>query len=183
MDVFEPMRDFFHRRQAKNLSELASTVRVVTESTLTIPGSFVYPGRSYVAGIQIDGQRIGYVNYSINPLNDRLYIDMIKVDVAHRHQGMALSALWSLWMTYQVPIVPVHQYDHLETYWDKTRQRFAAAGALIDDQLHGMSELNAAKQRWQHLVPEAEDKRLIRADWEWVAAEHAADRPAGPGIR
>lgn len=174
MSLFEPMRDFFQRREAKKLSELASSTQLVTEDTRIFPGSFVYPGTDYEAGIQVSGLRVGYVSYGVNPLGDRLYIYMIEVESAYRHQGIGLSALWNLWMTYKVPIVPVHQYDHLEAYWDKTRQRFAAAGALIEDKLHGMSELRAAKQRWQHLVPEDEHLRKIReleASPEWPQIE------------
>jgi len=102
---------------------------------------------------------------------------------AQRGQGIGLSVLWQLWCTHQVPIVPLYQYTSSDGFWYRARRRFAAAGAVIEAELRGVEELELELGRWQHLVPEAEDKRLIREYWEWVAAEHAAGRPAGPGIR
>lgn len=58
MQDFEPILDYFQRRQARNLSERASSIQLVTESTRNFPGSFVYPGTDFVAGIQVGDQRV-----------------------------------------------------------------------------------------------------------------------------
>lgn len=126
---------------------------------------------------------MGLVDYGINPLGDRLYINMIEIDPAQQGQGIGLSVLWRLWRTHQVPIVPLHQYTSSDVFWYRARRRFAAAGAVLEVELRGGQDLEQEQQRWQHLVPEAEDKRVIREYWEWGAAEHAAGQPAGPGIQ
>lgn len=117
------------------------------------------------------------------PWVDRLYIDMMEIQPEHQRHGIGLAALWHLWLTHLVPIVPLYQYTSPDGFWYRASPRFAAAGAVIEDELRGVEQLELEKQRWQHLVPEAEDERLIREYWEWVGTEHAAGRPAGPGIR
>ena len=182
MPLFEPLRDFYQRRLIVRLDVLASGVQLINLRSESPRGSFVFPGTDYLDNIEVDGQRVGHVDYGLNPLLDRLYINMIEVDPARQGQGIGLGVLWQLWRTHQVPIVPLYQYTSSDGFWYRARRRFAAAGAVLEDELRGVQELELEQQRWQHLVPEAEDKRLIREYWEWVAAEHAAGRPAGPGI-
>ncbi|MFA0999022.1 MULTISPECIES: GNAT family N-acetyltransferase [Pseudomonas syringae group] len=145
----------------------------------------MFPGTDFVDDIEVNGQRVGQVDYGINPLGDRLYINMMEIQPEHQRQGIGLAVLWRLWCTHQVPVVPLYQYTSSDGFWNRARRRLAAAGAgaAIGDELRGVQDLELEQQRWQHLVPEAQDKRLIREYWEWVAAEHAAGRPAGPGIR
>lgn len=180
MEAFEPIRDFFQRRQAKWLDAQASSVQLFTECRAAQRDTFVFPGQKGTAAIQRDGQRVGYVDFSINPLRDRLYIDMIKIESEHQRRGIGLAVLWQLWQEHQLPIVPIQQYEVTGPFWSAARRRFAAAGARLEDQLY-VCQLEDAKQRWQHLVPESEVDRSIREYWEWVAAEHAAGRPTGPG--
>lgn len=183
MSIFEPMRDFFHRRAAKDLNVRAGRVHLVNRRQESPRGNFVFPGTDYLDDIEVDGHRVGHVDYGINPLSDRLYINMLEIQPEHQRQGIGMAVLWQLWCAHQVPIVPLYQYTSSDGFWYRARRRFAAAGAVIEDELRGVRELELEQGRWQHLVPEAEDKRLIREYWEWVAAEHAAGRPAGPGIR
>lgn len=183
MDDFEPMRDFFHPRAAKSLNEGAARVHLVNRWQESPRGNFVFPGTDYLDDIEVDGHRVGHVDYGVNPLGDRLYINMLEINPAQQRKGIGLAVLWHLWCTRQVPLVPLYQYTSSDGFWYRARRRFAAAGAALEDELRGVQELELEQQRWQHLVPEAEDKRLIREYWEWVAAEHAAGRPAGPGIR
>jgi hypothetical protein len=182
MSFFDPMRDYFHRRAAKDLSERAGRFYLVNRRQESPRGKFVFPGTDYLDDIEVDGQRVGYVDYGINPLLDRVYINKIDIAPAHQRQGIGLGVLWHLWLTHQVPIVPISQYGTSGGFWSLARRRFAAAGALIEPELR-LCDLDDAKQRWQHLVPEPEDKRAIREYLEWVASEHAAGRPAGPGVR
>lgn len=182
MEDFEPMRDFFHRRAAKKLNDLAAGVRLMNQRTESHRGNFVFPGSDYLDDIEIDNQLVGEVDYGINPLGDRLYINMIEIHPEYRRKGIALGVLWNLWLKHQVHIVPISQYGTSYRFWSLARARFAAAGACIEGEIRGDDELDLAKQRWQHLVPESENERSIRKYWEWVASEHAAGRPAGPGI-
>ncbi|MCH5633814.1 GNAT family N-acetyltransferase [Pseudomonas syringae pv. syringae] len=183
MSFFEPMRDIFHRRAAKSLNDAAARVHLVNRRQESPRGNFVFPGTDFLDNIEVDGQRVGHVDYGINPLGDRLYINMLEIEPPQQGQGIGLAVLWQLWCAHQVPIVPLYQYTSSDGFWHRARRRFAAAGAVTEDELRGVQELELEQARWQHLVPEAEDARLIREYWEWVAAEHAAGRPAGPGIR
>ena len=182
MRLFDPLHDFFHRRAAARLDAQASDLQLVTQRSEAARGNFVFPGTDYLDDIDVGGHRVGHVDYGINPLGDRLYINMLEIVPAHQGQGIGLGVLWQLWRAHQVPIVPLYQYTSSDGFWDRARRRFAAAGAVIEDELRGIQAMELEQARWQHLVPEAEDKRLIREYWEWVAAEHAAGRPAGPGI-
>lgn len=142
----------------------------------------VYPGSEYLANIEVDGQRVGHIDYSINPLRDRVYISMIEIHADHRRHGYALGALWQLWQEHQVPIVPLHQYGTSDEFWELARARFAAAGAAIGDELRG-ALIHDEMQRWQHLVPEPEHLRLQRevmASPEWPAIKAKWDAEYGP---
>jgi hypothetical protein len=183
MPLLNPLRDFFQRRQVARLDALTRYACLVNLRSESPRGNFVFPGTDYLDAIEVAGQRVGQVDYGINPLQDRVYINMIEIDPARQGQGIGLGVLWQLWRTHQVPIVPLYQYTSSDGFWSLARRRFSAAGAVIEGELRGDDQMALEQQRWQHLVPEAQDKRLIREYWEWVAAEHAAGRPAGPGIR
>lgn len=178
MSLFEPIRDFFHRRQAKFLSKRAAQVQLVTERAESHRGNFVFPGTDTFARIELDGKRVGTISYGINPLGDRIYINEIEVDRAYRRQGIAQSALWLLYKAHQVPIVPLHEVGTSISFWAVLRRRLAAAGALLEKDLR-CSELDQAKERWQHLVPEPEHERLIRElkaspEWPQIQADFEA---------
>ncbi|WP_411566195.1 N-acetyltransferase [Pseudomonas orientalis] len=183
MRLFDPLHDFFHRRAAARLDALASDLQLVTQRSESPRGSFVFPGTDYLDDIEIGGHRVGHVDYGINPLGDRLYINMLEIERAQRGQGIGLAVLWQLWRTHQVPIVPLDQRTSSDGFWYRARRRFAAAGAVLGDELRGDERQILEQQRWQHLVPESVNDRSHRKYWEWVASEHAAGRPAGPGIR
>jgi hypothetical protein len=182
MSLFEPIRDFFNRRHAKFLNRRAAHVQLVTERTEAHRGNFVFPGSDTFARIELDGQLVGSVSYGINPLGDRVYINEIDIDRAHRRRGIALSALWILHQTHQVPIVPLHEVGTSISFWDVSRRRLAAAGALLEEDLR-CSELAKAQERWQHLVPEPEHQRLQRelmASPDWPAIKARWDKEYGP---
>lgn len=182
MAVFQPFRDYFQRRAALRLTERSTHLQLVTQRTQCQRGHFVFPGTDFMATIELDGQRVGYVDYGINPLGDRLYINEIEIQSAHRRRGIALSVLWRLFQTHQVPIVPLHQRGDSYGFWAQARRRFAAAGAQLEPELRA-SELDDAKQRWQHLVPEPEHERRIRElkaspEWPAIEARINAGKPA-----
>lgn len=172
MSTFEPIRDYFHRRASKSVNEGAVRVHLVNRRQESPQGNFVFPGIDYLDDIEVDGQRVGYVDYGINPLGDRLYINMFEINPAHQRQGIGLSVLWHLWRTHKVPIVPLSQYTSSDGFWERARRRFATAGAVIGKEIRCGEQMAQEQQRCQHLVPEPEHERLIRelkASREWPA--------------
>lgn len=182
MSLFDPIRDFFHRRNAKNLSERATDVQLVVEGEECTRGCFAFPGTEFVANIEVNGQRAGRIYYGVNPLNDRVYIYDLNIEGDFQRRGLATAALWRLWCNHSVPLVPLHEVGTAVGFWSKARKRFAAAGVEIKRDIRTADQA-AEKQRWQHLVPESDNERSIREYWAWVESEKAAGRPAGPGIR
>lgn len=179
--MFCPIRDFFQRRVADRLTKKHSITSVrIQSSNATQRGQFPFPGTQTYLVAERDGKRLGHVDYSVNPLRDRVYVN--KIEVVHQRQGVGLGLLWHLWRIHQLPIVPLYEYELSYGFWDKARLRFGAAGAQLLDQLASQQDMNEESLRWQHLVPESEVEISIRKYWEWVASEHAAGRPAGPGI-
>ena len=173
MSFFEQTWDFFHRRAAKNLNERATGVHLVTESEQSTRGCFAFPGTEFVAGIEVDGQLAGRIWYGINPLNDRVYIYELKIGRDYRLRGLATAALWRLWCTHQVPLVPLHEVGTAGGFWSKARKRFAAAGVEIKRDIR-TADQEVEKLRWQHLVPELDHLRQIRelkSSPEWPAIE------------
>ncbi|MFJ5299161.1 N-acetyltransferase [Pseudomonas sp. NPDC088368] len=175
MSVFRKIREIHHRRNAKNLDQESNTVALVTVREESHRGNFVYPGIDTLAHIEVEGVRVGEVDYGINPLGDRLYINMIEIRSGFRFRGYALATLWRLWKMHQVPIIPLHQRGDSILFWAKARKRFAAAGGQLEQDLR-VSEMDQAKQRWAHLVPELPYERKIREmqaspEWPQIKAE------------
>ena len=170
MSIFEPVHAFFRRRAVKTLNDAAACVYLVNRRQESPRGNFMFPGTDYLDDIEVGGQRVGHVDYGINPLGDRLYINMLEIEPEQRRQGFGLGVLWNLWRTHQLPIVPLDQYTSSDGFWYRARRRFAAAGAVIEDELRGADQMELEQQRWPHLVPEPEHERLIRelkASPEW----------------
>lgn len=183
MSVFDPLRRFIRRQEAETMIHRAKSVSLVTQKQEAPRGNFVYPGMEYLARLDVDGQRVGHIDYSLNPLRDRVYINMIEVAGDHRRRGVALGALWQLWQAHQVPIVPVHEYSTSTGFWHLARQRFAAVGGQIDEELRGSLAMETEMQRWAHLVPEPEHERLQRelmASPEWAAIKARWNEEYGP---
>lgn len=109
------------------MNEGAARVLLVDRRQESPRGNFVFPGIDYLDDIEVDGHRVGQADYGINPLLDRVYINMIEIDPAHQHQGIGLGVLWHLWRTHQVSIVPLHQYVSSDGFWSLAHCRLAAA--------------------------------------------------------
>lgn len=182
MIAFDSLPDFDHRSAAAQLDALALGVHLQGTLQPAQRDTFAFPGQHASTQIWRADQQLGHVDFSLNPLGDRLYIDMIEVDADHRRSGLGLAVLWHLWRQHQVPIVPIQPRGTSTAFWTAARQRLTSAGAVLEAPLFD-SELDGAKQRWAHLVPESDMQRAHRRYWAWVEAELAAGRPAGPGIR
>ncbi|WP_241091265.1 GNAT family N-acetyltransferase [Pseudomonas viridiflava] len=181
MTIFSRICGLFSRRHGIYVA--ARPVTLVNERTECLPGHFAYPGTDFIDQIQVDGQRVGHIDYSINPLRDRLYINMIEVSPDRHRQGIGMAVLWHLWQTHRIPIVPLYQYATSDDFWYKARTRLGAAGGRIEQQLRGVEQMELEQQRWQHLVPEPEHERLIRElmtspEWPAIKARHDAERSA-----
>ena len=91
MPLFDSIRRFFRGRHGTSVNSRAPHIHLVNQLTESYPGRFVYPGTDFVDDIELDGQRVGYVDYGINPLGDRLYINMLDIEPEHQRQGIGLS--------------------------------------------------------------------------------------------
>ncbi|MFJ4542572.1 N-acetyltransferase [Pseudomonas sp. NPDC088885] len=133
MEAFEPIRDFSQRRKAKWLDAQAAAVQLVSEYRPAQRNTFVFPGQNGAATIQRDDQRVGYADFSINPLCDRLHIDMIQIESEHQRRGIDLAVLWQLWREHQLPIVPIQQYEISGPFWSAAlhRGRRPARSAVV----------------------------------------------------
>ncbi|MEA9979945.1 MULTISPECIES: N-acetyltransferase [unclassified Pseudomonas] len=164
------------------MNESAAGVHLIKEQEESTRGCFAFPGTEFIAGIEVNGQRMGKVDFSINPLNDRVYIYDLTIEGDYWRSGLATATLWRLWCDHQVPLVPLHEVGTAVGFWSKARKRFAAAGVEIKRDIR-TADHEEEKLRWQHLVPESEVERSVREYWAWVESEKAPGRPAGPGIR
>lgn len=182
MSVLDPW-DLFIRRQKKKIMILrAQSLNLITQRQQAPRGNFVFPGMQYLVHIEVNGQWVGHIDYSINPLRDRVYINMIEVDAEHRRHGIALGSLWQLWQEHQVPIVPLQEYGTSTGFWHLARQRFSAAGGQVEEELRGSQAMETEMQRWAHLVPEPEHEHLQRelmASPEWTAIKARWDEEYG----
>ena len=140
------------------------------------------PAPTVTATIEHHTQMVGEICYGISPLRDRLYINELEVTRSWTRRGFAQAALWQLWCVHQLPLTPLSQTIRSGLFWATVRRRFAAAGVTLTQDLRN-EELDTEQRRWEHLVPESAMDRSIRRYWEWVDSEHAAGRPAGPGVR
>ncbi|KPZ12190.1 GNAT family N-acetyltransferase [Pseudomonas syringae group genomosp. 3] len=107
MAFFSRIRGFFSRR--RDVDVVMRPVTLVNERTESQPGHFVFPGTDFVDRIEVDGQRVGHIDYSINPLRDRLYINMIELRPGSQRQGIGSAVLWHLWQLHGLPIVRLYE--------------------------------------------------------------------------
>lgn len=123
MSPFEPLRDFFQRRAAKTLTSSLFPLSIRTEhSTATQRLQFPFPGAGSLIVAERDNIRIGHVDYSLNVLKDRVYINKIEIAPEHFRQRYGLALLWHLWQTHQVPIVPLYEYGTSHGFWNSPIQ-------------------------------------------------------------
>lgn len=87
MSLLDTLRDLSHRSKILRLDALARGVQLLNLRSESPRGNFVFPGTDYLDAIEVAGQRVGQVDYGINPLQDRVYINMI--DITPARQGMA----------------------------------------------------------------------------------------------
>ncbi|MBB6288715.1 hypothetical protein HDC32_003385 [Pseudomonas sp. JAI120] len=68
MLLFDPLRDFFQRRQIVRLDALAGGVQLLNLRSESPRGSFVFPGTDCQDNIEVGSRPVGYVDYGISPL-------------------------------------------------------------------------------------------------------------------
>lgn len=61
------------------LDVLSSGVQLLNPRSESPRGNFVFPGNDYLDDIEVNGQRVGHLDYGLNPLRDRVYINMIEI--------------------------------------------------------------------------------------------------------
>ena len=171
--TFDPIRDFFQRRQRALLDVQARALQLVIDRSEPVRGNFCFPGPDIDAAIQHQGEHIGRVWYGFSPLQDRLYIYDIEINSRYQGRGFGQVALWLLWSRNQLPLTPLYEVMRSHGFWAKVRKRFAAAGVTLTRDLR-TGEQEVEQQRWQHLVSETDAERLNREYWEGEAAKLSA---------
>jgi hypothetical protein len=106
MPLFDPLRDFFQRRQVARLDAQAIDLQLVTLRSESVRGNFVFPGPDIAAAVKLAGQRVCLSNYGVSPLQDRVYISDFRITSNQRRRGLGVATLWRLWQQYQVPLTP-----------------------------------------------------------------------------
>lgn len=182
MTLFDPLRDFYQRRQAVRLDALASGLQLVTVHSESQRGNFVFPGLDITAAIEQHGQRVGHIEYGISPLNDRLYISDFKIRDGYRGQGLGLATLWRLSRQFGLPLASMHEVHTSTGFWAKAERRLARAGVHLQRDIR-TGDQPAIQATWAHLVPEPEHERQIRelmASPEWPAIKARMEAEYGP---
>lgn len=180
--LFEPLRDFFQRRQAVRLDALASDLQLVTVHSESKRGNFVFPGLDIKAVIEQQGYPIGTIEYGVSPLNDRLYISNFKIHSTYQGHGHGLATLWYLSRQYGMPLASMHEVGWSIGFWAKAERRLASAGVHLQRDIRTGDE-PAIEATWVHLVPEPEHERQrceLRALPEWPAIKAPTDVAYGP---
>ena len=95
---------------------------------------------------------VALVQYGISPLNDRIYVDDLKVAPAYRKQGYARSMLQTLSILCQtpgyplMPVTPLHEAESAWSYWDDLRaDNIPHLGVTREV---AICEMDGEKQRW-----------------------------------
>lgn len=173
MSITTTIIKYIHNYQAIRMTAIATKIRIETIKSTIHRGNFTYPGKSISARIYRENESVGFIDYELSPLNDRIYINSIEIKPTCQRLGIGISTLWNLWLQYKTPLTPIHVFESATIFWIKARKRFARAGVVITDELRTY-ELNTEQQRWSHLVPEPEHEQLIRelrASPEWPAIQ------------
>jgi hypothetical protein len=174
MEWFDPMRDFFARRQwmRRGLSDRLPEVQLRLTLMEQASKSFLDPSPTFHMSIESHtGLEVGSLRYGVNPLNDRLYVFWVEILTEHRRRGYGLAVLWMLYRQHRLPIVPNHVWGSAVGFWAKVRKVLSSAGVTILEDLR-VGEMDDEKARWAPLIPEPEYLRLIReceASPEWAA--------------
>lgn len=125
------------------------------------PQNFVEPNPDYHASIfDKTGKEVGSADFGISPLCDATYVYQIDVLAEHQRRGYALAFLCWLYGKWHHPVIPVHIVGNAIGFWSAART-FPHQLLVVQDELRA-SEMDAEKQRWAHLIPEPEHKRLQR---------------------
>lgn len=83
--------------------------------------------------VELDGNQVGHIDYLVNALPDRLYINKMEITAASQGKGIGIALLWHLWQIYQLPIVPLFAYKLSCGFWNRARRRFKGAGGQLLD--------------------------------------------------
>lgn len=102
------------------------------------------------------GERVGSVCFAVSPLQDRVYVFGIEIDIPFRRQGYGMALLWFLASTYGVPITPIKVLHKAQRFWNTARDMHVPWLAITPEISSG--EMEEESMRWRHLAPEI--KRL-----------------------
>lgn len=103
-----------------------------------------------------DGKLVGHVSYGVSPLNDRVYVDGLKVVSEFRENGYATSTRVAMAKQCSpegnlMPMTPLHEVFASSGFWTKLRE--GAVPGLVVTQDVRASEMNEEAKRWREPAP------------------------------
>lgn len=146
-------------------------LKITVEEKLRYDHALTSPAPERRGGIfNSEGERIGFAVYALSPLNDCLYLYDIKIDQDFMRRGYGLAMLQYLAKTYRQPIIPIHELESAERFWDAARRY------ITDVEVRepiSVSDFDVERHRWAFLKPESDrlqaqiNARLMRGEpWE-----------------
>ncbi|HEY8905156.1 MAG TPA: hypothetical protein VIM63_03865 [Rhodoferax sp.] len=145
------------RRFFRKLPLVASTLPLVELRTVRecYKSSFVEPNPRIFAKGYIPGKSdaIASVNYGVSPLQNRIYVEEIKVELPYRGRGYARSILLLIVQNYPgerglMPITPMDEWETAESFWQELREG-TVPGLEVTMQINGGGERKLEQQRWR----------------------------------
>lgn len=121
--------------------------RAVHQSTFVAPNPWMR-ARGFLAS----GEVVCRLEFGISPINDRIYIDDLRVEASHRRQGYATALVVAVAEMHRsagqlLSITALHEtWDGLE-FWGSLR-RGRVAGLRVTKDVR-ISEMHAERQRWK----------------------------------
>lgn len=148
MDEFEPMRDFFQRRQVLARFRQLPIITVQGTANYYKPNTSPSPDRN----VQIFNEAehlVGAASYALTPLNDQLWLYEIEVEPEYRRQGYGLAFLRYLNHTHGLPVTAIHEVHLAASFWGMAR--LLNGHGLNVTQPLSASDIATHQERWQHL--------------------------------
>lgn len=152
-------------------SEFFNPPQITVEKRLRYDHTLTSPAPDYSGIIfSSEGERVGIAVYALSPLNDCLYLYEIRIDKNFVRRGYGLAVLQYLAQTYRQPIIPVHELESAERFWDAARRY--VTDVEVRESI-SVSDFDMERHRWAFLKPESDrlqeqiSARLMRGEsWE-----------------
>lgn len=152
-------------------AELFNPPQITVEAKLRYDHALTSPAPEYRGTIfNSKSEHVGFAVYALSPLNDCLYLYEIRIGQNFVRRGYGLAMLQYLAQTYRQPIIPVHELESAERFWDAARRY--VTDVEVREPI-SVSDFDVERHRWAFLKPESDrlqeqiNVRLMRGEpWE-----------------